>query len=184
MSLEASATSLARDLLESEDADLFASAGAISASIRIEDDPWRALFPVIVTERVLKALCDHPAAAKARGTTTCDMVFTSDAAMAALNHQFRGRNAPTNVLAFPSGANVPPSAPEPHDLGGIAVGFGVMAREADERGISREAHASHLILHGVLHLLGYDHECDADRIVMERAEVDILSGLGIADPYA
>jgi phosphate starvation-inducible protein PhoH and related proteins len=103
-------------------------------------------------------------------------LFTSNDAIKALNAQWRGKDAPTNVLSFP--------APETAGtLGDIALAYETCAREADEQGKSLKDHATHLLVHGLLHLLGYDHEADDDAAEMEGLEKDILAGLGIADPY-
>ena len=103
-------------------------------------------------------------------------LFTSDDAVKALNAQWRGKDAPTNVLSFP--------APETAGtLGDIALAYETCAREADEQGKSLKDHATHLLVHGLLHLLGYDHEADDDAAEMEGLEKDILAGLSIADPY-
>ena len=103
-------------------------------------------------------------------------LFTSDDAVKALNAQWRGKDAPTNVLSFP--------APETAGtLGDIALAYETCAREADEQGKSLKDHATHLLVHGLLHLLGYDHEADDVAAEMEGLEKDILAGLGIADPY-
>ena len=85
------------------------------------------------------------------------------------------------MLAFPSGEAVERAVPA--FLGGIALSYDRVIAEAVERGIPETAHATHLTLHGLLHLLGYDHETDAEREEMERVEVAILAGLGIDDPY-
>jgi rRNA maturation RNase YbeY len=103
-------------------------------------------------------------------------LFTSDEAVKALNAQWRGKDTPTNVLSFP--------APETAGtLGDIALAYETCAREADEQGKSLKDHATHLLVHGLLHLLGYDHEADDDAAEMEGLEKDILARLGIADPY-
>lgn len=103
-------------------------------------------------------------------------LFTSDDAVKALNTQWRGKDMPTNVLSFP--------APETAGtLGDIALAYETCAREAGEQGKSLKDHATHLLVHGLLHLLGYDHEADDDAAEMEGLEKDILAGLGIADPY-
>jgi probable rRNA maturation factor len=95
-----------------------------------------------------------------------------------LNARFRGKDAPTNVLSFPA-----PESAWPH-LGDIALAYGVCRREADGQDKSFAHHVMHLTVHGVLHLLGYDHETDAEAEVMEGLERAILGGLGLPDPYA
>jgi probable rRNA maturation factor len=107
-----------------------------------------------------------------------DLLLTDDAAMARLNHDWRGRHGPTNVLSFPAAANT-----QGH-LGDIALGAETVAAEARAEGKSIDAHAAHLVVHGFLHLLGYDHACESDAQVMEAREREILAGLGVADPYA
>jgi probable rRNA maturation factor len=106
------------------------------------------------------------------------VLLTSDEAMAELNQRFRGKADPTNVLSFPASAN-----PENH-LGDIALAHGVCVREAEEQGKSLQQHLAHLVVHGVLHLLGYDHETDGEAEAMEALERSILESLGVPDPYA
>jgi len=106
------------------------------------------------------------------------ILLTDDAAVQALNARFRAKDAPTNVLSFPH------SGPDRDDLGDIALGLGVCVREAAEQDKPLSHHLQHLTTHGVLHLLGYDHESEAEAEVMEARERDILATLGIPDPYA
>jgi phosphate starvation-inducible protein PhoH and related proteins len=103
-------------------------------------------------------------------------LFTSDDAVKALNAQWRDKDVPTNVLSFPA----PKTA---GTLGDIALAYETCAREADEQGKSLKDHATHLLVHGLLHLLGYDHEADDEAAEMEGLEKDILASLGVADPY-
>jgi probable rRNA maturation factor len=93
-----------------------------------------------------------------------------------LNRDFRGKDKPTNVLSFPAG--------DADYRGDIAIAYGVTKKEAKDAGKSLADHASHLVVHGVLHLAGYDHERPKDAGLMEPLEVKILKRLGIADPYA
>ena len=115
--------------------------------------------------------------------------FTSDDEVQQLNRQYRGKDKPTNVLSFPM---VQPDLLETVSqnsddgellLGDIVLAHGVCAAEAAEKGIALQAHASHLIVHGVLHLLGYDHQGSAEAEDMESLERGIMARLGLHDPY-
>ena len=118
-------------------------------------------------------------AAAMEGTAGEVSVFLADdAAVQALNRDWRGKDKPTNVLSFPAPENAA------RLLGDIALARETIAREAAEQGKSFEAHAAHLIVHGFLHLLGYDHEEEEEAEAMETRERAILAALGIADPYA
>ena len=109
------------------------------------------------------------------------MKFTSDDEVRALNAAWRGKDKATNVLSFPM-AEAPEGAPM---LGDIVLALGVCAREAAEKEVPVETHATHLVVHGMLHLLGYDHETgDDDAEAMEAIERKALASLGISDPYA
>jgi probable rRNA maturation factor len=102
-----------------------------------------------------------------------------------LNAQYRGRDKPTNVLSFPV-ADLPASAlsdGEPHPLGDLVICPQVLRTEAREQKKSLRAHWAHLVVHGSLHLIGYDHERDADANRMERREISVLRRLGFANPY-
>ncbi len=104
--------------------------------------------------------------------------LTSDRTVAELNRRFRGIEGPTNVLAFPMACGVGGG------LGDIAVAFGVCEREAVQDGKVLAHHLQHLVIHGALHLIGYDHRSDGEAETMETIERSILARLGIADPYA
>lgn len=112
-----------------------------------------------------------------------------DTRIAALNGDFRDKPAPTNVLSWPSEeraadiAGGDPLPPEDPELGDIAIAYETCAREADEQGKEFAAHVSHLLVHGVLHLLGYDHIDDKDAALMEGMEVEILGKMNISNPY-
>jgi probable rRNA maturation factor len=105
------------------------------------------------------------------------VLLTDDAAVQALNRDHRNQDKPTNVLSFPAA----PSA-APH-LGDVALAFGTCAREAAEQGKSLADHLTHLVAHGVLHLLGWDHMTEAEAEAMETREREILARLGTPDPY-
>jgi probable rRNA maturation factor len=114
--------------------------------------------------------------------------LTDDAEVHALNRDFRGRDKPTNVLSFPQvQADLLDTLSNSDDgeilLGDIVLARETCAREAAEKGISVADHATHLIVHGTLHLVGYDHMDDASAQAMEALEVKALASLGIANPY-
>ena len=111
------------------------------------------------------------------------MLFTDDAAISEINAEWRGKAKPTNVLSFPTPEDMPVPEGEPRALGDIVLAHGVISREAAEQGKTLHDHTAHLIVHGTLHLLGFDHESDADAEEMEALETRILKGLGISDPY-
>jgi probable rRNA maturation factor len=136
---------------------------------------WAALAERAV--RAAVAHSDFPALAE----TEVSVKFTSDAEVRALNAAWRGKDKATNVLSFPM-TDDPENAPM---LGDIVLASGVCAREAAEKEVPVETHATHLVVHGTLHLLGYDHETgDDDAEAMEAIERNALASLGIADPYA
>ncbi len=159
----------------------------------IEDDRWGAIDLAPIAERAGVAALAGAGLAP-RGFTLC-LMACDDARIAVLNGQFRGRATPTNVLSWPSqdrssdtfGNQPPPPAPgdaaDPLHLGDVALAFDTCAREAAEQGKSLSDHACHLIVHGTLHLLGYDHDDDEDADLMERIEITTLATLGVANPY-
>jgi probable rRNA maturation factor len=125
---------------------------------------------------------------EAPGAAVVDITLTDDAEQRELNRTWRGKDAPTNVLAFPlisPGADpsmpVPPGAPLL--LGDVVLAFETVRREAAEQDKTLADHLRHLVVHGVLHLLGYDHENAAEAAIMEAREIAILSELGVRNPY-
>lgn len=121
------------------------------------------------------------------GAVEISVLFADDADVAALNQAHRGKAGPTNVLSFAlwadaPGAPCPPGAPQA--LGDVVLAFETVRREADGAGKSFTDHTSHLIVHGILHLLGYDHTDPAEAEHMESLETRILAALGVADPHA
>ena len=115
------------------------------------------------------------------------VLLSSDEKVAALNAEFRGKPTPTNVLSWPSEACAPQDAPHfPEDgfLGDLAFARETIENEAEKQHLDAEAHFAHLFCHGLLHLLGYDHQTQDDAEVMEGIERRALARLGIADPYA
>ena len=140
--------------------------------VELEDAAWTAALPdaAAVAER---------AATAALGGVEGDVVvlLTDDATVRDLNARFRDKDRPTNVLSFPAAASAAPH------LGDLVLAFGVCAAEAEAQGKSLADHLSHLTVHGVLHLLGRDHEADGEAEEMEAEERSILASLGVADPY-
>jgi len=113
------------------------------------------------------------------------VLLTDDGHIRELNRIWRGQDKATNVLSFPAQDDdlPPPPAGEPVLLGDVALAFETVEREALQEGKPLPDHVAHLLVHGVLHLLGYDHEDPAEAVAMERREALILAGLGVPDPY-
>jgi probable rRNA maturation factor len=158
-----------------------------------EDSRWDALGLDALAERgaraALKRLGLDP------GAYEISLLACSDKRIAELNEDFRGKPQPTNVLSWPSeerGAaragempHLPrPMPPMPVELGDVAIAYETCAQEAKAAGKPLAEHALHLLVHGTLHLLGFDHEREADAELMEGIETEILEELGVADPYA
>ncbi len=134
---------------------------------------WRRRVPGIVRlarETVTAVLTDSGFAAG-----EVSLVFSNDAAVRSLNRRWRRKDAPTNVLSFPTR--------EPRMLGDVVMAFETVAREAKEQGKPLAHHLRHLIVHGVLHLLGHDHDRERDATRMENRERRILRRFDIPDPY-
>ena len=146
--------------------------------VEIEDSAWSVALPTAaeIAERAADAVLDQ--IAPSDDAPTVAVLLTDDEAVADLNQRFRGKAGPTNVLSFPA-----PPNPE-GQIGDIALAYGVCVREAQEQGKTLEQHLTHLVAHGVLHLLGYDHETDDEAEAMEALERSILETLGVPDPYA
>ena len=161
--------------------------------IVIEDDRWDALgLEPLATRAVTAAL--GALGLGETGFTLC-LMGCDDARIATLNADFRGKPKPTNVLSWPSEDRaaefvgeapeppVPGDADDPESLGDIAIAWETCMREAEEQGKPMADHVTHLIVHGTLHLLGYDHVEEEDAELMEGLEVQILASLGVSDPY-
>jgi probable rRNA maturation factor len=146
-----------------------------------DSEAWEALEGAEeLAERALEAAAEG-SGVQLRPRAEVSLLLTGDAQMRGINREWRGQDKPTNVLSFPA---VPPEklARAPF-LGDIAVAFETTAREAVADGKPLADHFTHLVVHGFLHLLGYDHETDAEAEAMEGLEVRILASLGIDDPY-
>ncbi len=160
----------------------------------IEDARWDTFGLAPMAERACRAALVHLGLQPdgfAVVVMGCD-----DARIAVLNADFRGKPQPTNVLSWPSEDRAPETpgaepdhpaagdADDPEELGDIAISWETCAREAEAQGKPMADHVTHLVVHGLLHCLGYDHVTDADAILMERHEVEILASLGLSDPYS
>jgi len=160
--------------------------------VLIDDAAWDAAG--------LEALANtaHPAALTALGLRpdrfAVSILACDDARIATLNAEFRGKPLPTNVLSWPTEdryvaagqiPDLPVAQPDgpPLELGDIAIAHGVCAREATDLNRPFDDHVTHLLVHGLLHLLGFDHIDDADAALMEGIETRILATLGVPDPY-
>lgn len=143
---------------------------------------WEAL-----TERTVAALA-QVAPELGNERLSASILFADDAEVHVLNHEWRGKDKPTNVLSFPmlerEGLLALDQDGPPELLGDIALALETCAREAEEKNLTLEQHATHLIVHGLLHLAGHDHEISPqDALIMEQLEINALALLGIADPY-
>lgn len=154
----------------------------------IEDRRWRDLEDLAqtATDATLTRIGLDPSAYE------ISILACNDARIAVLNADFRGKPRATNVLSWPSeertAANdgdmpLPPQTGVDSELGDIAIAFETCAREAEEAGKPLSEHTIHLLVHGTLHLLGFDHERDRDATLMEGLETEILGKLGLGDPY-
>ena len=128
-----------------------------------------------------RAACAALAGAGRAEPAEISVLLGSDAEIRALNRRFRGLDAPTNVLSFPSGAAPWPGGPPL--LGEIALAGATVLREATERRRTLRDHVCHLVVHGTLHLLGFDHKTEEEAVRMERLEARCLETLSVADPY-
>ncbi len=144
--------------------------------VRVDCGGWTEIEPDVLAERCIRAVREACAAAE----RPVSVLFTDNAAMASMNAAFRGKDDPTNVLSFPAGDPTPRGG----YLGDIALGFEISRDEAAARGVSLRDHAAHLLVHGMLHLLGYDHAEEAAAVTMEAHESRVLAMLGVPDPYA
>lgn len=143
--------------------------------LRIEDEAWQTGCPNLETfcQRALEA-----AFANTANTAHVDVLLTDDVTLARLNTDWRNKEGPTDVLSFPAEEN--PAG----FLGDIAIAYGISLRDAEAGGKSLPDHLAHLLIHGMLHLCGYDHVNDEEAEIMESLERAALSTLGIADPYS
>ncbi len=152
------------------------STPADSIDVIVESALWDALPQAEQTIR--NAITQALAALNGRTDAELAVLLTDDAAVQRLNATWRGLDKPTNVLSFPAA-----EAPDSRHLGDIAIAFETTAREAKDEGKPLAHHVTHLAVHGFLHLVGYDHQSEAEAETMEQLERDILARLNVPDPY-
>lgn len=168
---------------------------ALEADILIEEPDWLAVLPeaAAIAHKAATAAFMLPQVANIvrSGTAEVSVLLTNDFRIQALNRTYRQFDHPTNVLAFPQEIAADPESDNEADgfppcllLGDVVIALETTRREAAEAGKLISAHLSHLVVHGMLHLLGYDHDNDADADIMENLERLTLASLGVADPYA
>ena len=152
--------------------------------VSIEVDGWQKDLddPEALVRRAAEAVLASEAADHIAGCSIA-VLLGNDTMLAELNQQFRGIDKPTNVLAFPDDGSSQSPMQSIRHLGDIAVSYETLIREIDEQEKTLHDHLTHMIVHGVLHLLGYDHLEDAERQIMETTERTVLASLGVPDPY-
>jgi probable rRNA maturation factor len=169
----------------------------IEIAVVAKDPTWREILPEpeAVANRSARAALRHQAAASLGGAKResgrdggrpgpmeLAVVLADDRLVRRLNRRYRGRDEATNVLSF-AGLDGPDEAGAPHLLGDVVLARETVVREAREQGKTPADHLAHLVVHGVFHLLGYDHQTSAQAETMESLERAVLAGLGVADPY-
>jgi probable rRNA maturation factor len=173
------------------------TAPSLRIAIEIADKAWAKALPDAeklarrVARKTILAALDAKSLPRKRlseaGKFELGLTLDSDRAVRHLNRDFRGKDKPTNVLSFAAlDAGLPPKgvpASYPWALGDIVLALGTIKAEAKEQGKTLSQHTCHLVVHGVLHLLGFDHEKARQASAMEKLEREILAGLGLPDPY-
>ena len=161
----------------------------MSVDLIMEEARWKTLNLLQIANAAFKETLSH---LNMRSENfICCILACNSKKIKGLNAQFRGKNNSTNVLSFPSTTEIYKvigipkfeAHVDPFELGNIAIAYEVCKKEADSSKIDFEHHVYHLIIHSVLHLLGYDHEEDKNAVKMEKIEVQVLAKLGISNPY-
>ncbi len=148
--------------------------------ILVTSEDWDSLEGLDPLTRRCIAACVAESGARLAKNCEISITFCADAEILDLNAQWRGKNAATNVLSFPT-----PGAVDARPLlGDIVIAYETVAREAQEQAKTLQAHVAHMIMHGFLHLIGYDHESADEAEEMESLERRIALSLGLSDPYA
>jgi metalloprotein, YbeY/UPF0054 family len=169
----------------------------VDSDVAVEHEGWNSYlencetFIHSIAQDVFRDLTEYPAEPALNlvsfphrnGKIEIAVLLADDATLQELNRNWRGKDQPTNVLSFPS--SDPVILPdESVFLGDLALSFNTVEREAREQDKTFQQHTAHLIIHGILHLLGYDHETDQDAEYMEKREIAILARMNLPDPYA
>ena len=154
----------------------------LHVDFRVLDPAWRQDLPDAATLCRRAARAAFRRAAESPSAAEVAVVLSDDASVRGLNRRFRGIDRTTNVLAFPAG-NGRARPRQPRLLGDVVLARGRVTREAARQGKDLAAHVSHLVVHGVLHLLGHDHQGEPEAKMMEGLEVAVLAALGVANPY-
>ncbi len=163
------------------------TAAILALEVTVATDGWRE---VVATPEEVAARAAHAAYTAASPdlcrSSEAAVVLTDDAAVRILNRDYRNKDRATNVLSFPAFnvddlARLPASAPLM--LGDVVIALETVRAEARADAKTAGDHLSHLVVHGMLHLLGHNHETDDEATIMERLEADVLGQLGVADPY-
>ncbi|HKS89611.1 MAG TPA: rRNA maturation RNase YbeY [Stellaceae bacterium] len=157
-----------------------AAPSGLQVEVSIPCTAWLAACP---DAAALAEAAARAALAERRGALIVGVVLTDDDEQRELNRRWRGKDAPTNVLSFAMADAMPPLG-APVLLGDVVLAFETVAREAAEQKKPLADHLRHLVVHGVLHLLGFDHDSEAEAAVMEAREAAILTRLGVPDPYS
>ena len=156
--------------------------GELHIDIAVLDERWKEVADL---DRLVRTAALTAVAHGASGAEPAELslVFSNDARIQELNSDYRSKPAPTNVLSFPS--SLPGDIPEGQTklLGDVVVAFETISHEASAQGKTFENHLCHLIVHGVLHLLGYDHEIDSSADKMEALEIAALAQMNVPNPY-
>jgi len=164
----------------------------VSLEISIEEPRWKSEFPEL--ETLLREAVDNSGVvltgkmSKSIEDTEISVLLSNNDTIQSLNKNYRNKDKPTNILSFPMSAQgddapIIEDDKRPHCLGDLALALDVILQEARDQGKVPQDHLQHLIVHGFLHLLGYDHEDDSEAQAMEALEIKILARIGIKNPY-
>ncbi|MDH3228656.1 MAG: rRNA maturation RNase YbeY [Alphaproteobacteria bacterium] len=158
--------------------------GGLTIDVSAVSGAWESVLPEVesVVRQAAGSAWKAGNVGPAADGAEVSVALADDATMRRLNRDYRGKDMPTNVLAFPAGDRG--AAGRPRLLGDVVLAFETIRREAAERSKPLADHVSHLVVHGMLHLLGRDHETDVQAAAMETLEIAILAGLGVTNPYA